>query len=128
MVESQRVVDRVDKIVISDLLLRCVIGINDSERREAQDVLIQITLYTDTSKPAKTDDIDDAVNYRSVTKDVIRAVEGSSFNLVETLAEEISNLCLKYDGVEGCMIRVEKPHALRFAGSVGVEIERWKRK
>ena len=113
-----------DQIQIKDLHLRTIIGINEQERRNRQDVLINITLYTDTRAAGRSDDIDDAVNYRTITKQIIELVEGSSFFLVEKMAAEIAAICLADPRVERARVRVEKPGALRFARSVGVEIER----
>jgi FolB domain-containing protein len=113
-----------DKILIRDLLLRGIIGINDWERTEKQDILINITLEVDLEKPSRSDNIDDTLNYRTLTKDIIDLVESSSFFLVEKLAAAIADLCLKSSMVEKVNVRVEKPMALRFAKSVGVEIER----
>jgi FolB domain-containing protein len=113
-----------DKIHIKDLLLRTIIGINDEERRDRQDVLINIVLDADMRAAGASDDMDDAVNYRTITKRVIKLVEGSQFFLVEKLAAEIAAICLDDPRVERAVVRVEKPGALRFARSVGVEIER----
>ncbi len=113
-----------DQIHITDLLLRTVIGINAEERRERQDVLINIVLYTDARRAGETDDINDAVNYRTLTKRVIHLVENSRFRLIERLAAEIAALCLDDPRVERARVTVEKPGALRFARSVGVTIER----
>ena len=113
-----------DEIQIKDLHLRTIIGINDEERRNRQDVLINITLYADMRAAGRSDDITDAVNYRTITKQVIKLVETSSFFLVEKMAAEIAAICLAEPRVERAWVRVEKPGALRFARSVGVEIER----
>lgn len=113
-----------DQIHIKDLSLRTIIGINDEERRNRQDVLINIVLYADTRAAGASDAITDAVNYRTLTKQIIQRVETSSFNLVEKLAAEIAALCLEDPRVEAVDVRVEKPGALRFARSVGVEIHR----
>ena len=113
-----------DQIQIKDLLLRTIIGINEEERRNRQDVLINITLWADTRAAAASDDIEDAVNYRTITKQVIECVEGSNFYLVERMAAEIAAICLTDPHVEAVDIQVEKPGALRFAHSVGVEIHR----
>ena len=113
-----------DQIVIRDLLLRTIIGINEEERRNRQDVLINITLHADIRPAGASDDIEDAVNYRTITKQVIRRVEESSFYLVERMAAEIAAICLEDPRVKAVDVRVEKPGALRFSRSVGVEIHR----
>ncbi len=113
-----------DRIVISDLTVRCILGVNEDERREKQDVLINISLYADLGRAGRSDRFEDAIDYRAVKKAIIGMVENSSYQLVEALAEAIADICLKYSGVLQVKVRVEKPTALRFARSVGVEITR----
>ncbi|MGD2206448.1 MAG: dihydroneopterin aldolase [Anaerolineae bacterium] len=113
-----------DQIHIKDLLLRTIIGINPEERRDQQDVLINIILHANTHTAGASDDIRDAVNYRTITKRVITLVEESQFYLVEKMAAEIAAICLAEPRVERATVRVEKPGALRFARSVGIEIDR----
>ena len=112
-----------DQIHIKDLLLRTIIGINEDERRNKQDILINITLYTDHSA-AISDDIKDTINYRTITKQTIKLVENSQFFLVEKMAQEIVDICLADPRVKRAVVTVEKPGALRFARSVGVTIDR----
>ncbi len=113
-----------DLIHIHDLLLRTIIGINEEERRNRQDVVINIALHADLRSAGASDDVGDAVNYRTLTKQIIKRVEGSQFYLVEKLAAEIAAICLEDPRVKRVQVRVEKPGALRFARSVGVEIDR----
>ncbi len=113
-----------DQIHIKDLLLRGIIGINDWEREVEQDILVNITLTTDLSEAGDSDSIDDTVNYRTLTKQIITHVESSQRFTIEALAADIVSICLSHSGVKSARVRVEKPGALRFAGSVGVEIER----
>ena len=113
-----------DRIDIHDLLLRGIIGINDWEREKQQDILINISLFGDFRSAGDSDDIADTINYRTVTKKVIKHVETSQRFTVEALASDIARICLEETGVQRARVRVEKPGALRFARSVGVEIER----
>jgi len=113
-----------DQIHIKDILVRTIIGINDDERVNPQDVLINLTLFTNTRPAGESDDISDAVNYRTITKKVIAMVENSRFFLVEKMAAEIANVCLENPQVEKVRVSVEKPGALRFTRSVGITIER----
>ncbi len=115
-----------DKIHIRELSIRCIIGINEDERREKQDVQLNLTLYADFKKACKTDNINDAVDYKVLKKEIIGFVENSSFFLIEKLAEEIANICLGHDGVKRVDVILDKPGALRFAKSVAVEITRYK--
>lgn len=112
-----------DQIHIKDLLLRAIVGINEDERVNRQDVLINLTLHTD-HQPAMSDNIDDVVNYRTLTKQIINLVEDSQFFLVEKLALEITQLCLADKRITRAVVTVEKPTALRFTRSVGVTVDR----
>ncbi len=113
-----------DRIHIRDLLLRCIIGIFPEERREKQDVIINITLGGDMSRAGQTDNIEDAIDYKNIKKRVLAMAQQSSFFLVERLAEQIAAICLENPKVQEVQVTVEKPGALRFARSVGVEIVR----
>lgn len=113
-----------DRIRIFDLLARCVLGINDDERRNRQDVVINLTIHADLHRAGKSDNILDTVDYRAIKKRVLAMVEASQYLLVEALAEAIAELCLEEPGVHQVDVSVEKPHALRFARSVAVEISR----
>jgi FolB domain-containing protein len=105
-------------------MLRAIIGINDWERVERQDVLLNITLFGDLRAAGESDQIEDTINYRTVTKQIIKHVESSQRFTVEALAADVARICLKEKGVKRARVRIEKPGALRFARSVGVEIER----
>ena len=113
-----------DKIFIKDLMVRGVIGISERERAQPQDIVVNVTLYTENSKGGKTDNIEDCINYRTVAKAIIKHIQESARFTVEALAEDIASICLKTDSVNKAMVRVEKPGAVRFSRSVGVEIER----
>jgi FolB domain-containing protein len=113
-----------DQVLIKDLLLRGVIGISDQERAQPQDILVNITMMTDIRKAGKSDNIDDCVNYRTVSKKIIALVASLNRYTVEALATDIANSCLEDPLVKSVVVRVEKPGAVRFAHSVGVEIER----
>jgi FolB domain-containing protein len=116
-----------DKIFIKDLLARGIIGINDSERENPQEILINITLYTDISAAGKSDDIRDSVNYKTIAKKAIQHAEKANRLTVEALAVDLADLCLQDTRVNKVYVRVEKPKAVRFADSVGVEIERFQK-
>ncbi len=113
-----------DKVIIKDLLVRGIIGINDWEREQPQDILINIVVFTDTQRAAQTDAIEDCVNYKTLAKAAAQHAETAKRLTVEALANDISKICLEQPGVERVIVRVEKPGAVRFAASVGVEVER----
>lgn len=113
-----------DKILIKDLLTRCIIGVGDEERKDKQDVVINIVLWADLSSAGSSDRLEDSVDYSRIKKEVIAMVEASEYHLVEALAERIAGICLGHRLVQQVQVTVEKPSALRFARSVGVEIVR----
>jgi FolB domain-containing protein len=113
-----------DQVIIKDLLVRGVIGVNDWERQKPQEILINIILFADLSKVGKSDNIDDSVNYRTVTKKIQEHAETAERLTVEALAADLAEICLAETGVIKVRVRVEKPGAVRFAKFVGVEIER----
>lgn len=113
-----------DKIHIRDLQVRCIIGIFPEERKEKQDVIINITLHADLHNACKTDDIDDTLDYKHVKKQILKLVEQSECRLVEHLADLIAKACLRAKKVMRVEVTVDKPNALRFARSVAVEIIR----
>jgi len=113
-----------DKVIIKDLLARGIIGINEWEREKPQEIRINLELYTDIRKAGQSDDIADSVDYRSMAKKVQAHAESAARLTVEALATDLARICLHEPGVERVVVRVEKPGAVRFTGSVGVEIER----
>ena len=113
-----------DRILIKDLMIRCILGLSEEERREKQDVVINLILWADLEPAAASDHIEDAVDYRAVKKRIIALVEESKYHLAETLADRIARMCLEEPAVQQVQVTVEKPTALRFAHSVGVEIVR----
>lgn len=113
-----------DRIRICDLRVRCILGINHDERHEKQDVVINLTIHADLRSAGKSDQLEDTVDYRALKKRILVMVEESHYRLVEALAEAIASLCLDHPGVARVDVRVDKPHALRFAESVAVEITR----
>jgi FolB domain-containing protein len=113
-----------DKVIIRDLLVRGIIGVNDWERKRAQDILINVILFTDTRRAAKSDSIADCVDYSTMSKKIQAHAESVERLTVEALANDLVKLCLEDKGVQRVILRVEKPGAVRFAKSVGVEIER----
>jgi FolB domain-containing protein len=116
----------VDRIRITDLRARCIIGVNEDERTEKQDVTLNLSIYSDLRKAGRSDKFEDAVDYSLIKKRVLSLVESSNYHLLEALAEAVADTCLNTPGVIKVRVRVDKPSALRFARSVAVEILRQK--
>ncbi len=117
-----------DQILIRDLRFRCIVGVNEDERHEKQDVVAQIVLDVDLRRAGRTDAIEDTVDYKAIKKAVLAMAERSQFQLIEALAQSIADICLTHDPVNRVAVTVEKPGALRFARTVGVRIVRGREK
>ncbi|MBF0342190.1 MAG: dihydroneopterin aldolase [Magnetococcales bacterium] len=113
-----------DQIFIRDLQVSSIIGIQPWERTTRQEVLINLELDTDITQAGQSDRIEDAIDYKTLTKGIIAHVESATCHLVETLAEQIGRLCLEHPRVAAVRVTLEKPGALRFTRSVGVSIRR----
>lgn len=115
---------QLDTLYINDLIIPCIIGVFENERREKQQVIINIALSVDTRKAGTSDDIKNTVNYHDISIKIIELVEKSKFYLLEKLAQEIANVCLKNKLVKQVTVRVEKPKAVKLAKSSAIEIIR----
>jgi len=111
-------------IRITNLRLRAIIGINDWEREHKQDLVINITIQYNATKPSESDSIKDTIDYKAITKQIIKEVEASAYFLLEKLAKHILNIVMSNSQVEEATIRVDKPFALRFSDSVSVELNK----
>ena len=113
-----------DIIYLNDLRIDTVIGIYDWERRITQTVSFDLEMATDIRKAAASDSIEDTLDYNAVAKRLISFVGESKFQLVETLAEEVANIILNEFKVPWVRVRLNKKGAVRYAGDVGIIIER----
>ncbi len=113
-----------DRVFIEDLRIETVIGIYDWEREIRQTGALDLEMAFDNTKPAASDRIEDTLDYKAVAKRLIAFVEGSSFQLVETLAERCAAIVLDEFGVTWVRLKLSKPGAVRGSRTVGVSIER----
>ncbi|MCY3985806.1 MAG: dihydroneopterin aldolase [Candidatus Dadabacteria bacterium] len=107
-------------IKIENLRLRTIIGIYDWEKKNRQDLVINVTIDFDGRKAAESDSIEDTLDYKAINKKIISFVEETSFNLLERVAGGICGIVLEYPAARSASVKVEKPGALRFADSVSV--------
>ncbi len=116
-----------DIVFVRGLRAETVIGVYDWERKVRQTVVFDLEMATDNRRAAATDGIDDALDYAEVSKRVLALVEGSEFQLIETMAEEVAALILAEFQVPWLRLTLAKPGAVRQAQAVGVVIERGER-
>jgi dihydroneopterin aldolase len=115
-----------DIVFVEGLKVDTVIGIYDWEKKIRQDIILDIEMSSDIAAAAKTDHIDQALNYKSVCKRVASFVRESKFELVETLAEKICQIILNEFDVHWVKLTLNKGEAITGASGVGVIIERTK--
>ena len=113
-----------DRIFISALSTEAVIGIYDWEREVKQRLEVDLEMWKDLRAAARSDAIEDTLNYKSVAKRVLAFVEASRYRLVEALAGEIARIVLTEFEVERVRVTLHKPGAIRHSRDVGVVVER----
>jgi len=113
-----------DIVYIRDLEIDTVIGIYDWERKITQTIRIDLEMGTDIRRAAETDAIEDTLNYKAVAKRIIRYVEETQPELVETLAENIAAIVMNEFDVPWLRLTLGKPGAVRRSREVGIVIER----
>ena len=113
-----------DTIHIEQLKINCVVGVNEWERKVRRHIIVDLTLETNAAKAAKKDNIEDAIDYITVSERVTRFVQASSYLLIETLAEKIANVVLGEFPISRIRLKLSKPGAISNAKSVSVSIER----
>ncbi|HAS48356.1 MAG TPA: dihydroneopterin aldolase [Gammaproteobacteria bacterium] len=116
-----------DIVYIRELEIETIIGIYDWEREQKQVVSLDLEMGTDISAAARSEDIENTLDYKAVAKRLIEFIEGSEFFLVETMAERIAEIVLEEFSVPWLKLRVGKPGAVTGSKDVGVIIERGNR-
>ena len=113
-----------DIVFIEGLTIETTIGIYDWERRVRQPVTLDVEMAFDNTRPAASELIEHALDYKRVSKRLIAFVEASQFQLIETLAERCAQILREEFGVPWLRLKLSKPGAVRGAKSVGVILER----
>lgn len=110
------------QIHIKNLRLRTYIGFNEPEMNNKQDVIINAWIHYPAARAYDTDDVDNAVNYKTICKKMITHTENNRFLLLEKLTADLLALCMAPSNVTYAKVEVVKPHALRFADSVSLTL------
>ena len=122
-IQEDSMINKEATIHIKNLRLRTIIGCNESERNNLQDIIINIKIDYNASKAAKSDTLDDALNYRTMTKKIINLVENSKFHLLEKLGTKVLSLIMEDPVVNKAVVEIDKPQALRFTDSVSITFQ-----
>lgn len=113
-----------DIIFIQDLRVETIIGIYDWERQVKQTLSLDLEMCTDIRPAARSDAIEDTLNYKAIAKRLMALVENSRYQLLEALAEELAHVILTEFAVAHVKLTLHKPGAVRHARDVGIIIER----
>tara|TARA_R110002072_G_scaffold45422_6_gene126358 strand:+ start:11258 stop:11620 length:363 start_codon:yes stop_codon:yes gene_type:complete len=113
-------------INITNLRLRTFIGFNPEEQEKLQDIVINVEIHYPASKLFLEDKVDSALNYKDITKKIIAHVEQGRFLLLEKLVSDVLSICCEHEWVSYARIKIDKPHALRFADSVSLSLDHHK--
>ena len=100
--------------------MRTYIGINNDEIVNMQDVVINVKIDYRADQATDSDEMDDALNYKTITKRIIQLVENNRFSLLEKLTADVLTIAAEHSWVTYAEVEVDKPHALRFADSVSL--------
>ena len=116
---------KIRHVFIHDMVIDCSIGIYTHEKEHEQRVRINLDLAVGEGDHLINDDIRNVISYEDMAKGVEAIIAAGHINLVETLAENIAEMCLQDKRVFSARVRVEKLDIIANAESVGVEIERF---
>ena len=109
-------------IRIKNLRLRTFIGIKEEEINNRQDVIINVCIHYCADKARRSDDMEHALNYRTITKAIINLVEDNRFSLLEHLTGKVLEIASEHEWVEYASVEIDKPHSLRYADSVSLQL------
>ncbi len=109
-------------LFIKNLKVNCIIGVNPDEREHEQEIRMQLFLWTDIAQASRSDNLEDALDYSTIYKEVVKRVEHSTFYLIERLAYEVATMCLQNPLTQKVTVILEKIGALKKAESAGVEL------
>ncbi|NRF31218.1 dihydroneopterin triphosphate 2'-epimerase [Vibrio coralliilyticus] len=109
-------------ITITNLRLRTYIGFNEEEKKKQQDIIINAEIHYPANKLCLEDNIDNALNYKTICKEIINHVENGRFLLLEKLTSDVLGICIDHPWVSYAQVKIDKPHALRFADSVSLTL------
>ncbi len=113
-------------IRIKNLRLRTFIGIKEEEIANRQDIVVNVTIHYPADRARASEDINDALNYRTITKKIIQWVESNRFSLLEKLTQDVLDIACDHPWVSYAEVEIDKLHALRYADSVSMTMG-WRR-
>ncbi|MFK5895033.1 MAG: dihydroneopterin aldolase [Pseudomonadota bacterium] len=117
-----------DITYIHGLEIHTIIGIFDWERKNKQTLFIDLDIASNFSNAISSDNINDCIDYTQVSKEINKLANQHSYQLLESFAEQISQIVLQQFHAHWVRVKINKPLAIDKATSTGVIIERSKKK
>ncbi len=111
-------------VFVEGLELLASVGIFEVERRYEQRILVSVTLAVEDDYDGKSDRLDQVLDYGTIVEHCRRLVDGTHFNLIETLAERIAEATLSDRRVARVRVRIDKPDIISGCRAVGIAIVR----
>ncbi|HRN30044.1 MAG TPA: dihydroneopterin aldolase [Terrimesophilobacter sp.] len=100
-----------DHITVTGIRARGHHGVYEHEKRDGQDFIVDVTVYTDLDTASASDSLDHTVHYGVLAELVVAHIEADPVDLIETLAERIAASVLDRWNVPTVTVTVHKPHA-----------------
>lgn len=116
-----------DKIIVKELKLFSYHGVNEDEKINGQNFVLDICVWLDLSKPCETDNVNDTVSYAKIIKKTREVFTAEKYDLLEKAAAVVIEALFKeFSAIEECEILLRKPQAPIKAdfSYVAVEIRR----
>ncbi len=111
------------QITIKRLRTKTIIGTKSSERKRKQPIIVDLVIWYDAQRAARSDKLAEALNYQELADHIKKEIEASRFYLLEKLADDVLKIVMQYKPVKKARVHIEKPDALPYAKSVSLEIE-----
>ena len=115
-----------DKVFVKNAKYQANLGVTEAERSNKQGILVDFEVIFDTRKSAKSDNIDDTVDYSVINKKFLEFFETNEDKLIERLGQKLVNIIFSLYHVEQVKLAVKKPAAIENAEYSGIEIVRKK--
>jgi len=110
--------------LIDSLVLDASIGIHDFEKKKKQKLSISLNLDVEDNISKVEHNIDNFVSYEYLVRDIKKLISSRHIELLETLGEEIIDICFKDERVFAINLKLEKLEVFREVSSVGIEVFR----
>ncbi|MBQ3093638.1 MAG: dihydroneopterin aldolase [Clostridia bacterium] len=100
-----------DTIQIRGLRVYAYHGVKEEEKRKGQPFILDIDVCADLRAACESDDVDDTINYSSVTKCAVKTMLSEKNDLIERAAQRVAQAILADFPAEEVTVTLKKPRA-----------------